>query len=52
MIQMPIDQVRSTGRVAMGVKMVNLGDSDTVSNIAKVGSGMAEIERLASEEAA
>ena len=41
LIQLPAQQVRNTGRIAMGVKLVGLEDGDTVSSLAKVVNGMA-----------
>ena len=42
LIQLPAQQVRNTGRIAMGVKLVGLEDGDTVSCIAKVVNGVNE----------
>lgn len=46
-IQVPVKDIRSTGRTAMGVKVVNLGAGHQVSSVAKVSGGVAEAERLA-----
>jgi hypothetical protein len=33
---MPVRNIRQTGRVAQGVKVVNLGEGDSVRAVAKV----------------
>ena len=35
-IRLPISQISSTGRVAQGVRLINLKDDQTVSNIAVI----------------
>ena len=41
-IRMPVANIRQTGRVAQGVKVVNLGDGDQVQAVAKVVRGQTE----------
>jgi DNA gyrase subunit A len=48
-IQIPIDEIRSTGRNTMGVKIVKLDMSDSLTAIAKVTDGVAQAERAAEE---
>jgi DNA gyrase subunit A len=48
-IQIPIDEIRSTGRNTMGVKIVKLDTSDSLTAIAKVTDGVAQAERAAEE---
>ncbi len=44
MIKLPLEQVSQTGRVAQGVKLINLKDNQKVSNIAVVEKEENEIE--------
>ena len=48
-VQIPIEDIRSTGRNTMGVKVVKLDMNDSVTSIAKVTDGVAQAERLAEE---
>ena len=48
-IQIPIDEIRSTGRNTMGVKIVRLDLTDSLTAIAKVTNGVAQAERAAEE---
>ena len=43
-IRMPVRNIRQTGRVAQGVKVVNLGEGDSVRAVAKVIQTEAEAE--------
>ena len=43
-IRMPVEKIRRTGRVAQGVKVVNLGEGDAVRAVAKVVQTDAETE--------
>jgi DNA gyrase subunit A len=48
-IQIPVDEIRSTGRSTMGVKIVKLDMNDSLTSIAKVTDGVAQAERIAEE---
>lgn len=48
-IQIPVDDIRATGRNTMGVKIVRLDPSDSLTAIAKVTDGVAQAERAAEE---
>ncbi len=43
-IRMPIEQISTTGRVAQGVRLINLKDNQKVSTVALVDKCMEEIE--------
>ncbi len=48
-IQIPIDEIRATGRNTMGVRIVKLDNTDALTAIAKVSNGVAQAERAAEE---
>jgi len=48
-IQIPVDDIRSTGRNTMGVRIVRLDLTDSLTAIAKVTDGVAQAERVAEE---
>jgi len=48
-IQIPVDEIRSTGRSTMGVRIVKLDNTDALTAITKVTDGVAQAERLAEE---
>ena len=48
-IQIPIDEIRATGRNTMGVRIVKLDATDALTAIAKVTNGVAQAERAAEE---
>ena len=48
-IRLPLSQVSSTGRVAQGVKLINLKDNQKVSAIAIIDSDDSEGEENISE---
>ena len=47
MIQMPVESIRSTNRVAMGVRLVSLDSGDSVAALTKVDNGVARAEEQA-----
>jgi len=46
-IQIPIDDIRATGRNSMGIRIVKLDNNDTLTAIAKVTDGVAQAEKAA-----
>jgi DNA gyrase subunit A len=48
-IQIPIDDIRATGRNTMGVRIVKLDNTDALTAIAKVTNGVAQAEQAAEE---
>lgn len=48
-IQIPVDDIRATGRNTMGVRIVRLDPSDSLTAIAKVTDGVAQAEKAAEE---
>lgn len=48
-IQIPIDEIRATGRNTMGVKIVKLDNNDSLTAIAKVTNGILQAEQAAEE---
>ena len=48
-IRLEADSIRMTGRNAFGVKLMDLGDGDTVADVSLVAEGVGEVESEASE---
>ncbi len=48
-IRLEVDSIRMTGRNAFGVKLMELGDGDTVADVSLVADGVVEVESEASE---
>lgn len=49
-LQISVEDIRSTGRGTMGVKIVKLDTNDNVSSIARVTDGLAQAEKAAEGE--
>ena len=49
-IRLPISQVSSTGRVAQGVKLINLKDNQKVSNITLIEQESSDTEEVAEDQ--
>ncbi|MGL5912964.1 MAG: DNA gyrase C-terminal beta-propeller domain-containing protein, partial [Bacteroidales bacterium] len=45
-IRLPIDSVRLSGRVAQGVKLINLRRNDSIAAVAKVNKSEEEVEAV------
>jgi DNA gyrase subunit A len=50
LIRTPVDSIPQTGRIAMGVRVVRLGEGDRVISAAVVSNGDADEEEEESEE--